>query len=543
MIKNLWILAVAALVFAGCYEDKGNYDYHDVNVMETINFNPAPDSWDWDGVLHYSYPMSVEDTTYITYSPVLEQSQIADESQLEFQWISLNDDDVPVDTAFTRDFTVGLPYQELVNYTVLFRLIDHSTGLEFYRELNITTREAFQNCWYVLHGNEGDRMLGTAEVLDGGTTETTADVYEMVHGVRRFQNATGLIYSSFDRMNSFYGYTDNEKLYVYEPDSCTQLRPFTFETRKTLAQIVQNAPRTAIVTGVDDEVGDCAAASTMAFACADGQAYWSRSTQGYFFTMKAQAGVTYHADRLFIPRGVEGASPDILIWDDTRKSFFYYPTIYPPYYMEQLNAHPGDGAYDQYDVTYRVQPAPAEAFEEGELTNMEVLGMVLSSTDGKTGVILHSTAADDSYWYYEMGRVGENGPETFDVERTELIYLSMTETSVFATSADFPDFLFYTDGGGNLYSYNLITGVETLMYTVSGTITDIAFAISRTYESSVFPSGLNSRMGLGVTTADGQGEVHDLRLSLGGDVTESYVCTGFGPVVDMVFALRNIQNL
>ena len=112
------------------------------------------------------------------------------------------------------------------------------------------------------------------------------------------------------------------------------------------------------------------------------------------------------------------------------------------------------------------------------ISNMEVLGMVLSSTDGKTGVILHSTADDDSYWYYEMGRVGENGPETFEVERTELIYLSMTTTSVFATSADFPDFLFYTDGGGNLYSYNLITGVETLMYSVNGTITDIAFAIS-----------------------------------------------------------------
>ena len=532
---------MAALFFAGCYEDKGNYDYHDVNVLESITFDPAPDSKDWEGVCFYSYPMSVEDTTFVTYSPVLEQTQIADESQLEFQWISLNEDGVAVDTVFTRDLTVGLPYQELVNYTVLFRLIDHSTGLEFYRELNISTREAFQNCWYVLHGNEGDRMLGTAEVLDGGSVETTADVYETLHGVRRFQNAIGMMYSSFDRMNSFYGYTDNEKLYIYEPDSCTQLRPFTFETRKTLAQIVLGSPRTAITTGVDDEVGDCAMASTMAFACADGQAYWSRSTLGYFFTMKAQSGVTYHADRLFIPRGVEGANPEILIWDDTQKAFFYYPTVYPPMYREPVESHPADNAYDQ-DETYRVQPAPAEAFEEGELDNMEVLDMVLSDTDGKTGVIFHNTA-DDTYWYYEVGSVMDEKGTVFDVERQELILYSMTPTSIFATSADFPDFLFYTDGGGNLYSLNLTSGVETLMYTVNGTITDITFAINRAYESFVFVGGLNSRMGVGVTTADGQGEVHDLRLSLGGDVTESYVCTGFGPVVELVFAVRNIQNL
>ena len=167
IIKNIGILAVAALIFAGCYEDKGNYDYHDVNVMAALTFNPRPDRVEYDSVYYYSYPMSVEDTMYITYSPVLEQTQIADESQLEFQWVTLDpkNDDEPIDTVFTRDLTVGFPYQELVNYTVLFRLIDHSTGLEYYKELNLSTREAYQNCWYVLHGNAGDRRLGTAEVL------------------------------------------------------------------------------------------------------------------------------------------------------------------------------------------------------------------------------------------------------------------------------------------------------------------------------------------------------------------------------------------
>ena len=42
MKKNIYILGLIAFILAGCYEDKGNYDYKKVNDLESITFTPGP---------------------------------------------------------------------------------------------------------------------------------------------------------------------------------------------------------------------------------------------------------------------------------------------------------------------------------------------------------------------------------------------------------------------------------------------------------------------------------------------------------------------
>ena len=538
MKKKIGILGVAALLFVGCYEDKGNYDYHDINDVLAVTFSPAPDRVTEDSVYTYTYPMSSEDTMFLTFTPTVTQSQAADESQLEFQWIFEGTNSY--DTVFSRELTLAFPFQELVTYEPLFRLIDHSTGIEYYRSFDISTREAYINSWYALHGAPGDRRIGVAEISDDGEVTVTEDAYEVAFGVRRFQNAEGMYYSSYDLMSAMPPISaDNEKLMIYEADSCTQLAPFSFVQRKTYREMIYpNRPLLPIAEGIDDEMGNGQSVSSVILRLADGSCYWSRSnTMGYYFSVKADNSIgTYHADKVFIPRGVNGSpDPYMLIWDDTRKQFFHYQMPALPMLTTPLLAHPGD---DAYDSGKRVKAVPEDAFEEGELDDMEVLAMVLSSTDGKTGVVFHNTS-DDSYWYYDMGFEGMEGVDySFNVTRTQLVDLGINENSLFATSYEFPDQIFFTVNG-DVCLYNITSDAVNTIYTVSGEITDMRFAVSRSYFSYMYPENLNFRLGLAVQTADGQGEIHDLRLGNSGDVNESYVCTGFGPIVDLVFAVRN----
>ena len=43
MKNKIYILGLIAFILAGCYEDKGNYDYKKVNGLESITFTPEPE--------------------------------------------------------------------------------------------------------------------------------------------------------------------------------------------------------------------------------------------------------------------------------------------------------------------------------------------------------------------------------------------------------------------------------------------------------------------------------------------------------------------
>ena len=168
--------------------------------------------------------------------------------------------------------------------------------------------------------------------------------------------------------------------------------------------------------------------------------------------------------------------------------------------------------------------------------------MVLGSTEGFVGIVFCNTAAEDEYWYYEVGMAAEKGSEIgFVINRkTQLSGLNINENSQFATSWAYANQLFYTVDG-DLYLYSLTTGDSRLLYSVTsgGTITKMKFAVARDYMGgSYFAEGLNSRLGLVVENPDGTGEVHDLRLENSGDVSQVIECGGFGPIADIVFSVH-----
>ena len=70
-MKRLFYIVIG-LLLAACYEDKGNYDYQEVNAL-TISLKDL-------------YPVHLTDTVF-TLDPDLSQSLLKDEDNLEFMWL------------------------------------------------------------------------------------------------------------------------------------------------------------------------------------------------------------------------------------------------------------------------------------------------------------------------------------------------------------------------------------------------------------------------------------------------------------------------
>lgn len=266
----------------------------------------------------------------------------------------------------------------------------------------------------------------------------------------------------------------------------------------------------------------------------NGKCYWSNNTNGYFFTCKTTAAsANYHATMAYMP--LAESDTRAIIWDDMNKKFWNYNFASGAKYNEKLEAHPLDDAYDS-DI-YIEDIEITDQFEAGELDDKTAVAMVegCSGTPGMTGVVFYDES-EREYYYYEVGMVVDDKGEgeTFRATKYPLNGLGINEGSQFATSYAYTNQLFYTVGG-DLYWVNLADlSSARLLYSASGTISKLKFALACSDDMGFYSSGLNDRLAL-VVNANGQGELHDLRLS-SGDVVNATVCTGFGPIADVVFS-------
>ena len=268
----------------------------------------------------------------------------------------------------------------------------------------------------------------------------------------------------------------------------------------------------------------------------NGKCYWSNQTNGYFFTCKTtEVSANYHATMAYMPLSENGTMA--IIWDEVNKKFWNYYFCSGASYSEKIEAHPVDNAYDE---GYNIEDFEiTDQFEEGELDDKTAIVMLegCSGTAGMTGIVFRDES-EGEYYYYEVGMmVDDKGEgEEFTVIKHPLTGLNINEDSQFASSYAYTNQLFYTVGG-DLYWVNLLDlSSARLLYSTSGTISKLKFALACNDAMGFYSGGLNDRLALAVNV-NGQGELHDLRLS-SGDVVDATVCTGFGPIEDVIFSMK-----
>ena len=167
------ILPILLLLITACSQDKGNYDYVDLNEPVVTG---------------------LEDVTVLTFAQLTVAPDIAGgeypDSEYTFEWKALDnnssDEPVVVGTERVLDYEVILPPG---SYTLYFTMTESATGLYWQYDVQLTVSSSTSEGWLVLCSDQGRARLDMISLV---TEETVIDVLRgngmpQMNGPRRIQ--------------------------------------------------------------------------------------------------------------------------------------------------------------------------------------------------------------------------------------------------------------------------------------------------------------------------------------------------------------------
>lgn len=230
-MKKIVSLLSLILLLAGCYKDKGNYEYtlDSMNEILSITFSPSVVKTAEGEVIEVQQALDEMSRTRRVEATV-EQTIAKNLDDLDFYWCRTYVDEQGKgikDTIRSKGYLeFELPVGKTMSYSIFLQVYDKSTDLSYYAQFQIKTRPVFKNSLFVLHGNEGERKLGNIEVV-GNETKIYADVKTVTKDNNHYENATGLGYTTYMNIpddlanigvtNAFTVYGGNGESRVYNP--------------------------------------------------------------------------------------------------------------------------------------------------------------------------------------------------------------------------------------------------------------------------------------------------------------------------------------
>lgn len=200
-MKKIISLIFSVLLLAGCYEDKGNYNYslESMNEIKSVTFSPSVVKSAEGDVIEVQQALE-EGDCICRIEAIVEQTLSQGLEDLDFYWyrsfVDENGKNVK-DTIHTKGFLeIELPVGKAISYNIFLQIYDRTTDLSHYSSFTVKTRPVFKNSLFVLHGNEGDRKLGNIEVI-GNETKIYTDVKAITRDNNHYENATGFGYTTF----------------------------------------------------------------------------------------------------------------------------------------------------------------------------------------------------------------------------------------------------------------------------------------------------------------------------------------------------------
>ena len=205
MSKEKRILPILLLLITACSQDKGNYDYVDLNEPVVTG---------------------LEDVTVLTFAQLTVSPDIAggeySDSEYTFEWKALDnnssDEPVVVGTERVLDYEVILPPG---SYTLYFTMTESATGLYWQYDVQLTVSSSTSEGWLVLCSDQGRARLDMISLVTG---DTVTDVLRgngmpQMNGPRRIQ----WLSDKTDAASPYYLLTD---------DGATRLGKDSFEWKQ-----------------------------------------------------------------------------------------------------------------------------------------------------------------------------------------------------------------------------------------------------------------------------------------------------------------------
>ncbi len=200
-MKNIASFILSALLLAGCYADKGNYEYtlDTMNEIKSVTFSPSVVLSVSGDVIEVQQALD-EGSTTRRIDAIVEQTLAKDLENLDFYWCRAYVDEqgkAVKDTILSRGYLeFDLPVGRPMSYDVFLQIYDRTTGLSHYSSFKVSTRPVFKNSLFVLHGPEGARKVGNIEVI-GNETKVYTDVKSVTRDNNHYENAAGFGYTTY----------------------------------------------------------------------------------------------------------------------------------------------------------------------------------------------------------------------------------------------------------------------------------------------------------------------------------------------------------
>ena len=511
--SKLLIGFLLLMLVSACYKDKGNYDYKNVNDFE-VTLTPAPANEELSIYLINQPAMKAD-----TFRLVAEGKQTLNgsEDNLEYTWyrtLSIDKKEVSKDTITGKENLMELVAAKRSEWQILLVVRDKSMNLEYYKSLTVQTKVPFYNSWLFLHGEEGDRKLGSLSWNTTGEAEVTPDMMEAM-GQPGYPEMTRINYA----IAGAESYLETERLFLISaPDSINYIFPFNCKVMGNSRQM--GIPGTVKIKELISPKQTWNA--SLGMITEDGKLYFSNKSGVPEFKMTSgNVASNYKIDMAYMD-----SQGYITVWDNTNKRLMYFIEEALGY-MGTLSSNELQGKKGLWlgrdAQTVGTDQEPCLFIAKSESNDKCYLYWIsYTAKDDKM------TKGDDGKDEYAYGSVTCDSTQAW----------GFTEQTKFAVTDYFQDQFFFTEDN-TLYRGIMASGEKIQLYTAPGTIKKIAFRFTNETSVNEFRGYLRI-LGLLVTNADGTDEIHELHLSNAGDVEEKHVYDlGNVSVVDWAFSEVN----
>ena len=223
----LWVL-VWVFMASACYEDKGNYDYRDLDeiIIDTAGAGIRTD-----------YSVALQETLAIPLKVYcngkLVNGSEKDFPELEFKWVAIQQETTtPIlscDTLSTEielNVAVSLP---TINWTLIFSVHNRQTETDDFMKFNLKVHAGLSEGWMVLYERNGKTDVGLIanDLVSPDVTQEkiTLDVYSSLNGEAMNGKPVRVVYSMSTKPEVVYLVSDQEIMGV-DPVSFTSLYTF-----------------------------------------------------------------------------------------------------------------------------------------------------------------------------------------------------------------------------------------------------------------------------------------------------------------------------
>ena len=521
----LYILGLVSMTLVqGCYEDKGNYDYHAVNEMKI----EIPEA---------KIRMPKVEPATATLTPELTQTMAENEDNLTFEWKKLKEG---VKIGSTRindyeDYSTGKVCQVEVepnnpeSIGMMLIVSDKTTGQKWYQLGKVAVVKPLNPAWFVLQENAEQKGVVGAVEGDANGFFAYSDVFKSETGTSFSLSGKPLTIAAKGKYGS--------DVLVSLMNSTTVFANLTIATDKEIATY---SPSTlSMMYGTNKIMFENTAKNEPVHL-----SYYKMDKKGEMFVTDKKAYFAFD-DGWCVPFSITDTDVDgtttvyprpacfasfgnrILMYDETNHRFrigsalssmtdymytsYYYTRAYRKGSLQWTDAKPlklRDFAEDA-DGIYAFNPNQVDA-------SLKVLDILRGGDNGSNA-------------YAVMAAEGASELTIFRCNTSNLCAGKYTipvdasidfNTAKFAASQAYSAHLVFMAAGSSVYRIDMERQKIEKIYTYEAD-TNAQIACLKFRDSEDANNGNGMVLGFGINTSDGKGYLGELQLTIAGDVERS----------------------